>query len=377
MCEPFWLAMPTRDSRRVIRLRTLGQSPQTRKAKRTSATRVKGGSAEYYEQASHLPPGPRQPKEFASWPDELLKDLIGDNDRSGRHEGSSAASDRHAGRIRFRRLLNTLCGGLSVHTDFSGKQCPEHVLRMVGKSAASECNKASSQENAARHLLKDDTCPWLVCFRACDNSKLCRRVIMKGKHPPMHMQADMNIRLPKEASDELDKLRPDPKAPLAERVDAFVEMHKYLESNAEAFFGRTRVCPCLVHKGSNCPLGWQDVSDEHGTRPLTLSCAGTVCLPWSPYAKREGLGHMSTESWLIWVLEQKQLGMDLIAHENSEFFPLRLLTAALGRGYLIVSLAKPKVHIHLHMHRYTCISSVYIYIHIYMFVYVPKRKRNA
>ena len=180
--------MPTRESRRVVRVCTLGLSPKMNRKSRGTLARVKGGSAKYYENARFLPPGPQCPQDFAAWPDTLLKDLI-----SGKSGGTDCSIE---GWIRFKRLLNVLCGGSVAYTDFSGKQCPEHVVRMVGKSAASHCDKASHEESAARSSLKDEQCPWLACLRACDNSKLCRRLIMNGRYPPVHMQADLSIRLP-------------------------------------------------------------------------------------------------------------------------------------------------------------------------------------
>jgi len=82
---------------------------------------VKGGTEAYYQATASLPPGPADIQQFMNWPAQQILDL-------------------QAARLLLVRRLEALCQfGLVLHTDFSGKQCPETVflvwlVRLVGDS---------------------------------------------------------------------------------------------------------------------------------------------------------------------------------------------------------------------------------------------------
>ena len=289
------------------------------------AGRVRGGSHAYFERVQHLPDGPLHLDDFLCWPESLLDDLFKVLD----------GEDPRAGDLRKSRLLSCLCTGLIVHTDFSGKLCVEMVFRMLGLAASS---RTASFHDEAAALLADTSFPWLLLYRAYDNSALCRQVIQGGKFPPTHLIPDLNARLPADMRSKLDRLRPSLKAPRADRLKAYERMYAYLEENLDRAFGRDKLCQCLMHPGAMCPTAWQDVTAPSMLeRPLTVAATGSVCLAWSTFGKREKLAHWSAESWMIWVLEQRRLGLDLVWHENSNNFDVELFIKGMGPAYIVIT----------------------------------------
>ena len=136
------------------------------------------------------------------------------------------------------------------------------------------------------------------------------------------------------------EMRPDPTDSKDELEAAFKRIAEYLEQHADRIFGRDKLVPCLAHRGKQCPAAWADIPMDGARRPLTVSCAGTVCLPWSQFSNHQGLAHMTTESWLVWSIEQRKLQLDAVFHEHSEMVPLEVFCVAMGEGYVIISLAK-------------------------------------
>ena len=286
---------------------------------------MRGGSHAYFERVQHLPDGPLHLDDFLCWPESLLDDLFMVLD----------GEDPRAGDLRKSRLLSCLCTGVIVHTDFSGKQCVEMVFRMLGLAASS---RTASFHDEAATLLADTSFPWLLLYRACDNSALCRQVTRGGKFPPTHLIPDLNARLPADMRSKLDRLRPSLKAPRADRLKAYERMYAYLEENLDRAFGRDKLCQCLMHPGAMCPTAWQDVAAPSMLeRPLTVAAAGSVCLAWSTFGKREKLAHWSAESWMIWVLEQRRRGLDLVWHENSNNFDVELFIKGMSPAYIVIT----------------------------------------
>ena len=80
------------------------------------------GSERYHNDAvaKGLQPGPRTPDEFANWPHDILHAVT-------RQQSGEATDD--AARARTSRLLAILQRGIVLHTDYSGKRCPETCFR--------------------------------------------------------------------------------------------------------------------------------------------------------------------------------------------------------------------------------------------------------
>ena len=74
-----------------------------------------GGSAAYHERVQELRDGPAEASQFGAWPGDLAKAL--GSPRSG--EASAQAM------VQTHRLVNVLGGGSVVHSDYSGKGCPD------------------------------------------------------------------------------------------------------------------------------------------------------------------------------------------------------------------------------------------------------------
>ena len=289
-------------------------------------TRWQGGTEKYHTVNSSLEPGPKTFLEFSEWPCGLCTNMF-----------SASSLDCGYGdhRVRLARITDNLVHGFVLHTDYSGKQCPETLLRMMGTGLSEKLKEVGDLRAVTFRHRK---WPWLVVWRACDNSKLCQQVILKGNHPPEHMLPDLLSRLPISVQDKLSTMRPQPTDPLPVRKAAFAEMETYLESVKRDAFGRNMLGPCLRHPGHSCPVAWRDPTGGNPTcRPLTCGFAGPVCLPWSPYGKQEGDGHMATEAWHIWIKDMQAQGFDYTFFENSSKCPKHIFAEPMAPSSHVVS----------------------------------------
>ena len=254
--------------------------------------------------------------ELAAWPETLLEKLFG---------GLACASASAMGRQQ--RFLELVEHGLIMHTDFSGKQCPEVSLRMV---------------DVALHKrginLADE---WLVCWRACAIAPECQRLMLANTRPPEHVFKELLACAPMEIQDGVRQCRPTRHMSSEQKEAAYLQMDRYLTLHRSSAFARARLAPagaCLRHPLHRCPASWVD-SDaiEPEVRPVTCMVAGTMCTPWTMLGQRTGLAHEATEPWLLWVNEQAEVGFDLVTLENSEWFPLHLFTDKMDRSHHVVA----------------------------------------
>ena len=103
-------------------------------------------------------------------------------------------------------------------------------------------------------------------------------------------------------------------------------------------FRKGCLAPCMRHPGSKCPLMWKSPSGECSRRPVTMSIAGPVCLPWCKFGNEEGLAHHSLEPLLIWKSSMEVMGYDFVLFENSPKHPKHLWSKHMEKHSHVVSL---------------------------------------
>ena len=210
--------------------------------------RVVGGSNKYHIHAQHLPAGPQTAGAFARWPRDVIRALTDQRP----HEAPEHVE------ARGRRLHDNLKLGIILHTDYSGKQAPETVFRILGL-ALSESGKFGYDipGNADGPIPSSKRFDWLLCWRACDVDPFCREIIQKSKYPVQHLVPDITCRLPPALHQRVVQSRPKPNATLQEKLAAYEKMQAMLVKHKHCF-QRGMPTPCLSHPGQLCPLAWQD-----------------------------------------------------------------------------------------------------------------------
>ena len=218
-------------------------------------TRWHVGSKRWHEQHQHLPPGPANASDFGEWPLTLAESIFS-NDTDAEGVGQSE--------LRLIRCLRIVENGLVVHTDYSGKQCPEVGLRLWSSGLLQYLEKVK------HHVLaKLDVASWpcVVSWRACDIGRLSQKVICEGCHKPQHYFEDVSSRLPEEVRKQLCDIRPNPKSDVMVRKAAFESMNTYLDTVKEKVFTRDAMAPCKIHPDTMCPVTWKDPKLPAGKRP--------------------------------------------------------------------------------------------------------------
>lgn len=229
--------------------------------------------------------------------------------------------------------------GLVVHTDFSGKQCVETSLRMLGKvlrqrglvgSASASASSATSDE------IEGGAVDWLVSWAACDIDDVSRRIMLKSRYPTEHVFSSVAARLPPKMQKDLQGMRPADTDSDEQKADSYKSMLQYLRKHRRQLT-RARKAACLRHEGCMCPVAWQDMSGKPSERALTMNVSGTMCTPWTEYGSGDGLSSPHTESFHIWVESMVRLAFDVTILENSKNLPVRLVEDAfVGRPVQIL-----------------------------------------
>jgi hypothetical protein len=221
------------------------------------------------------------------------------------------------------RIANLLRHGLVVHTDFSGKLGPEVTLRML--------------EMAWRELGVKLPFPTFDFHRGCDLLKTSQHLMMRNRDGPHHVFHDLLGRLPDEGRRAVNEMRPLPDSSLQTRSSAFASMEAYLFRNRHEFFGVDKFAHCLMH-GQRCPVN-RDLSQyPEDQRPLSVAIAGTMCTPFSPIGKKDGVANMASEPWHLWSVDMCTTQHDIIMLENSHRFPEALWKKRIDRSHSLVSL---------------------------------------
>ena len=104
-----------------------------------------------------------------------------------------------------------LSSGLVLHTDYAGTGCPHMDLRMLSIAMRDFLRERGEMPGPLRDT-EEPWQQWLIYWRACDNSRCCRDVLLNGKHAPEHFIPDLSSRLPREVQNKLSEMRPDPQA---------------------------------------------------------------------------------------------------------------------------------------------------------------------
>jgi hypothetical protein len=248
-----------------------------------------GGSTEYHHLAGGLRPGPTCMEEVFSWPRLMVKDYL----------------EMQGGAERLRRVASLLETGLIIHTDCSGKCSPEATLEILDVALAENGIKLPPG--------------WLVWWRACDNSKLCQRVISKLPRGPAHLFDGMLGKLAETAQDAIASMRPPKKSSMQAKLEAYANMDKYLVEHAALLYSKDAVASnCVLHPDQQCRLRWEDPPGlPESQRPLTVAIAGPPCRPFSLLGKRDTLGHSDIEALHLWRHDVANADFDLVFVENS------------------------------------------------------------
>lgn len=269
---------------------------------------------------STWPDGPATLEEFADWPGGQVRRLL----------GGPGGSDEAAS-LRRRRLEALLCSGSVVHSDYSGMQGPEVMMRMQHKALSEvgvELPPLGGRASAGGRFL--------TSWRACDRDPLCTQLAVEGAHKPVHFFKDIVGRLPDSHRETL--VRYDPVIPkrkhnidMSLSAEAYRRMDEHLAWHADEVFNWSRrSATCVLHPGKRClisskfHLGSED--EQPGVAPpIAELVAGPMCTPWSSFGTELGLGDPATKPWVCFVNEAANLKYDLTWVENSPFFPVELL----------------------------------------------------
>jgi hypothetical protein len=277
-----------------------------------------GGCQSYHEKHKHLPDGPNTLNAFSAWPSLVLASLS---------TKLPSESDDALANARRQRLISNFTPGYVLHTDFSGKQCPETAYRMMG---------VAMQEAGWPVPAWQD---WLVSWRACDNDKRCQEIMLSSKHRTEHILPEIASRLPAKLQRDITMLRPIDTATLETKRVAYANMKAMLWKRKASIFKTPPLSTCLAHPGQLCPVTWTNPSDARPSkRPRLSNIAGTLCTPWSSLGKRTGLGHPATEPWWVWAADVADTKYDEISFENSPHFPIDLFKDVVGQKAKVVSI---------------------------------------
>jgi hypothetical protein len=232
------------------------------------------------------------------------------------------------GWIRRHRMRELLRHSHVIHHDYAGRLSVETSLAMTGVSMQEDFDEP----------LPD---PWVCFFAACDNNKSCQKLIlaMPPKLRPCHLFKSLLEKLPDAEVQKIEGMRPDENASKEDQRVAYETMRQYLEKHAHKLFKRAKRSPtCLIHKGRQCPLNWEDPPpDPQGPyRALTSNWAGTTCTGWTPLGELRKDCDKAMEAFRLWTVGQSSLGLDFVFIENSECFEKSLF--GLGSKYRIVGL---------------------------------------
>ena len=68
-----------------------------------------------------------------------------------------------------------------------------------------------------------------------------------------------------------------------------------------------------------------------------MAVAGTMCTPFSPIGKQDGVANVATEAWHLWSMDMEQSQHDIVLLENSHLFPGELWRNRIGKTHTLVS----------------------------------------
>ena len=288
---------------------------------------ISGGSFEYNDCVTKhgAPRGPSSPEGYSTWPQDFVQRLLQASPQSGG---------------RFAKLLQ---GGLFAHTDCSGRMTPECTLitMLVGFQ---QCGISMDLST-------------LNFWRGCDTCPLSQN-LMTTTSPvrPQHVFKSLAHKLPQKHVAAIQRLRPNPKAPLDVRREAYSRQKEYIyKLRGKVLHGgmRAPAGACLLHPGEECPATWPRVAEgvrddevvEEVSHPVTMAVVGLPCTPFTSIGNNEGLGHPAIETVNLGLAELSASDFDMVFLENSKLFPASLFEEAMGPTYKIITVTFGPEHL--------------------------------
>ena len=257
------------------------------------------GSAWYHGRHSHVrAAGPASAAELSNWPVDLSDAIWGGNTAESRARKACAVA--------------LLVRGVVIHSDFSGKRSHEAAFRV------------HSFAMHYHNMFMPPLHQWLRFHRSCDPAEACRKIARWGSYPAAHIFHDVSDYFPASVITEVERLRPNAAADLMTKLNSMDDIEQTLRWTSDrGVFKKSPHAPCAVHtwKEEGCPVFATDVGGSH-----IVSCAGTMCTPWSKCGNRLGFAHPDMESHYKWESitsgHCKHHGLDMCHLEQSDQFPL-------------------------------------------------------
>ena len=234
-------------------------------------------------------------------------------------------------------------------TQYSGADTPVLALDQVGV----DLRRAGLPIEEASGPL------WL---NSCDIDKGAQAVLLAmsnlTQQAPPCVLTDMLNRIPKELVKEIQSVPCPPKdAGQEEHDNALAAKRSIIEANMDLIFPDDLTNEC-IRCGKQCPLyskaigmsssalgqkvrqAYQVHRRVHGdaTAMMELRIAGTTCVAFSSYGKREKLSHASVVPYLVWEGEICARQPAIWVHECGPDFAAQTLADSLSPLYLIFSL---------------------------------------
>ena len=224
----------------------------------------------------------------------------------------------------LQQLSLLLKRGCMVHTDFSGKRCPESAFLLLLDGMRAE--GVRWKRNAFQF------------WRCSDVDPDCQSLAHSSKFPPVHIYGAVQTRMPVHAQQRLEELRPASKESGDSRRERYQQQQRLIENDLSRHLGTAPVtCLKAAHAECRCLPTYSDsLTPSDSRRPLTMCVAGAMCTPFSTFGKKEGMGSEHVESMNIWLADMQQGQMDLVTLENVPRFPKTLFAERMGPGYGLV-----------------------------------------
>ena len=184
---------------------------------------------------------------------------------------------------------------LHFYTDYSGFECPRWAWESV---------------EDALDVGVEPPPPRAVWHRTCDfgttQSEMCV-AMHKEKGKGCHLQNILD-RLEATATDYIEAVLPDAKAPNEEKAEAHAHIGDWLIENKEIAFpefheAESKCAAC----GTRCPVWPQQRFKNPEDEGLFINVSGVTCVAWSMRGKKTGAAHPSEIPFHVWVAERLYL----------------------------------------------------------------------
>ena len=188
-----------------------------------------------------------------------------------------------------------------------------------------------------------------------------REMLLQCKDPyrPSHVFGDILDRLPCKQQDRVrvemqnaTKSSSEQKAVAAMHSahDIIKEAHPVFSAGAHQSYCHVHGQPCSVPMciGSDRMQKTQKTKKRKANE-VFVAAAGSTCVAWSTFGKRQKRGHAAMAPFHCWALEREAVAEDIIFHENSEHFPVELITETFGKAFLTFAVVISPEDLRWHM----------------------------